>query len=181
MLWCHWKLQVIQQNMKQAVTFYVQHYCDIMGWMASQITSLTIVYSTIRSGTDQRKHQSSASLAFVRGIHRWSVNSADKWTVMGKMFPFDDVIMKMNDLNTSLLMGEGLVLWKKTEMLNTLISFENFLCLIKTWSFFSKMLTKDTPYHGRCRHSWAVATLAKYKRDIQELMFVLTMVENGKK
>ena len=41
-----------------------------MGAMASQITSLTIVYSTVNSGADQRKHQSSASLAFVRGIHR---------------------------------------------------------------------------------------------------------------
>ena len=40
-----------------------------MSTMASQITSLTIVYSTIYSGVDQRKHQSSASLAFVRGIH----------------------------------------------------------------------------------------------------------------
>ena len=38
-----------------------------MSVMASQITSLTIVYSTIYSGADQRKHQSSASLAFVRG------------------------------------------------------------------------------------------------------------------
>ena len=47
------------------------HYSDvIMGVMASQITSLTIVYSTVYSGADQRKHQSSASLAFVRGIHR---------------------------------------------------------------------------------------------------------------
>ena len=47
------------------------HYSDIvMTAMASQITSLTIVYSTVYSGTDQIKHQSSASLAFVRGIHR---------------------------------------------------------------------------------------------------------------
>ena len=54
----------------------VIHYCDvIMGQMASQITSLTIVYSTVYSATDQRKHQRSASLAFVRGIHRWPVNS----------------------------------------------------------------------------------------------------------
>ena len=52
--------------------------------MASQITSLTIVYSTVYSGADQRKHQSSTSLAFVRGIHR---------PVTRKMFPFDDVIM----------------------------------------------------------------------------------------
>ena len=53
-----------------------QHYCDvIMGAIASQITSLTIVYSTVYSDEDQRKHQSSASLAFVRGIHRGPVNS----------------------------------------------------------------------------------------------------------
>ena len=49
-----------------------------MGTMTSQITSLTFVYSTVYSGTDQRKHQSSPSLAFVRGIHRWPVNSPHK-------------------------------------------------------------------------------------------------------
>ena len=51
-------------------------YNDVtMSAMASQITSLIIVYSTVYSGADQRKHQSSASLAFVRGILRWPVNS----------------------------------------------------------------------------------------------------------
>ena len=70
------------------------HYSDVtMGMMASQITSLTIVYSTVYSGADQRKHQSSASLAFVRGIHRGTVNSPHKWPVTRKMFPFDDVVM----------------------------------------------------------------------------------------
>ena len=70
------------------------HYDDVMmGAIASQITSLTIVYSTVHSGADQRKHQSSASLAFVRGIHRGPVNSPHKWPVTRKMFPFDDVIM----------------------------------------------------------------------------------------
>ena len=70
------------------------HYNDvIMGAIASQITSLTIVYSLVYSDPDQRKHQSSASLAFVRGIHRGPVNSPHKWPVMRKMFPFDDVIM----------------------------------------------------------------------------------------
>ena len=58
-----------------------------------QITCLTIVYSTVYSGADQRKHQSSASLAFVRGINRRAVNSPHKWPVTRKMFPFDDVIM----------------------------------------------------------------------------------------
>ena len=65
----------------------------ILSAMASHITSLTIFYSTVYSGADQRKHQSSASLAFVRGIHRWRVNSQHKWPVTRKMFPFDDVIM----------------------------------------------------------------------------------------
>ena len=70
------------------------HYSDaIMGEMSSQITSLTIVYSTVYSGVDQSKHQSSASLAFVWGIHRGPVNSPHKWPVTRKMFPFDDVIM----------------------------------------------------------------------------------------
>ena len=70
------------------------HYSDIiMDVMASQITSLTIVYSTVCSDEDQREHQSSASLAFVRGIHQWPVNSPHKWPVTWKMFPFDDVIM----------------------------------------------------------------------------------------
>ena len=64
-----------------------------MGAMASQITSLALVYSTVYSDADQRKHQSSASLAFVRRIHRGPVNSPHKWPVTRKMFPFDDVIM----------------------------------------------------------------------------------------
>ena len=69
-------------------------YSDvIMTTMASQITSLAIVYSTFYPGADQRKHQSSASLAFVRGIHRGPVNSPPKRPVARKMFLFDDVIM----------------------------------------------------------------------------------------
>ena len=52
-----------------------------------------IVYSTVYSDADQRKYKNSASLAFVRGIHRWPVNSPHKWPVTRKMFPFDDVIM----------------------------------------------------------------------------------------
>ena len=70
------------------------YYDDvIMGAIASLITSLTIVCSTVDSDADQRKHQSSASLAFVQGIHRGPVNSTHKWPVTRKMFPFDDVIV----------------------------------------------------------------------------------------
>ena len=70
------------------------HYNDvIMTTMASQITSLTVVYLTVYSDADQRKHQSSASLTFVRGIHRGPVNSPHKEPVTRKMFPFDDIIL----------------------------------------------------------------------------------------
>ena len=54
---------------------WLNQYADvIMTTMTSQITSLMVVYSTFYSGADQRKHQSSASLACVRGIHR------DRWS-----------------------------------------------------------------------------------------------------
>ena len=60
--------------------------------MASQLTSLMTVYLTVYSGTDQSKHQSSTSLGFGWGIHRWPVNSSHKRPVTRKMLPFDDVI-----------------------------------------------------------------------------------------
>ena len=66
-----------------------------MGEVASQITSLKIVYSTVYSGADQRKHQSSASLAFVRGIHRARTEEfTAQMASNAEMLPFDDVIMK---------------------------------------------------------------------------------------
>ena len=78
------------------VKFLPKHYGDIiMSTMASQITGVSIVYSTICSDVDQRKHQSSVSLAFLRGINWWPVNSPHKGPVMRKMFSLDDVIMKV--------------------------------------------------------------------------------------
>ena len=75
------------------------YYNDfIMGTIAFQITSLTIVYSTIYSDADQRKHQSSASLAFAREIHRGPVNSPHKWPLTRKMFPVEDVIMATREV-----------------------------------------------------------------------------------
>ena len=89
LLWCFW-----------------DNYNDvIMSTMASQITSLTSVYSTVYSDTDQRNHQSSASLAFVRGIHRWPVNSPHKGPVTRKMFPFDDVIMVSSVICLNFMLG----------------------------------------------------------------------------
>ena len=74
-----------------------RHYSDvIMNPMASQITGVPLVCTTVCSGTDQRKHQSSASLAFVSGIHWWPVDSPHKGPVTRIFFPFDDVIMTCN-------------------------------------------------------------------------------------
>ena len=70
-----------------SVRILLTHYSDvIMDTMSSRITSLTIVYWTFYSGADQRKHQSSASLAFVGGIHRWPMNSPRKGPVNRKNF-----------------------------------------------------------------------------------------------
>ena len=108
--WVHFNIYTIHSGMKPSYLYplprrriYIEkapvlflHYNDvIMGLITSQITSLTIVYSTVYSGADQRNYQSSASLAFVRGIHRGPVNSPHKWPVTRKMFPFDDVIMTL--------------------------------------------------------------------------------------
>ena len=84
---------VIRDNPSAYLVCYAEfftilnHYNDvIMGVMASQITSVSIVCS-------KKKNQNSALLAFVRGIHRWPVDSLHKGPVTRKMFPFDHVIM----------------------------------------------------------------------------------------
>ena len=75
------------------ITGNCHHYSDvIMSAMASQITSVSMVCSAVWSSADQRKHQSSASLAFVRGIQQWLVDFPHKGPVTRKIFPFDDVI-----------------------------------------------------------------------------------------
>ena len=71
--WWWWPHQIcrvrIIYNLTSAITVIAihKHYGDVMmGAIASEITSLTIAYSTVYSDADQRKHQSSASLAFIR-------------------------------------------------------------------------------------------------------------------
>ena len=90
----------------------------IMGTIASQITSLMTVYSTVYSDADQRKHQSSASPAFVRGIHRGPVNSPHKWPVTRKMFPFDDVIMVSEQFSLLYVQHHDLYLSNFTSIIN---------------------------------------------------------------
>ena len=94
-------------------SFMRPHYSDvIMGAAVSQITSLTIVYPTVYSGADQRKHRISASLAFVWEIHRWPVNSPHKGPVTRKMLPFDDVIMCSRDQAAKHL-PLGILIWRE--------------------------------------------------------------------
>ena len=97
-LFCHRSLSQTWHTDQTVMKWYrfstALHYGDVtMGAIASQSTSPTIVYSTVYSDADQRKHQSSASLAFVWGNHRGPVISTHKWPVTRKMFPFDDIIM----------------------------------------------------------------------------------------
>ena len=94
----HWCIDSYRCKQSSSLGFItgimLTHYIDvIMSTVASHITSLSIVYSTVYSGADQRKHQCVASLALEWGIHRSPVNSPHKWPVTWKMFPFDDVIM----------------------------------------------------------------------------------------
>ena len=109
-----------------------------MSTMASQIASLTIVYSTINSGTDQRKHQSSASLAFVWGIHRWPVNSPHKGPVPRNMFPFDNVIMKSK--------GNVFVLSPHPGLKLSSADFDRYL----SWYTYIIRLGSDAIYTNHC-------------------------------
>ena len=86
----------------QLTHFLLGQYGDvIMGTIACQINSLTIVYSTVYLDADQRKHLSYVSLAFVWGIQRVPVNSPHKWPVTRKMFP----------LKTSSLIASSFYCW----------------------------------------------------------------------
>ena len=144
-----------------------QHYTDvIMSTIASQITSLTIVYSTLYSDADQRNYQSSASLAFLWGIHRRPVDSPHKWPVTRKMFPFDDVIMKAQHhqtismssscdtpMVTILLENVILLSWKihltKCFAMNTSHSYHK---LRVTLFSFSSFLADRTLWSGNLFH-----------------------------
>ena len=100
----------------------LKHYNDVItGAITSQITGLTIVYSIVYSEADQRTHQSSASLAFVRGIHRGPLKSPHKRPVTWEMFPFDDVIME-SLMSIPYLTGQ---IWLMTTVLLTRASHWN--------------------------------------------------------
>ena len=132
------------------------HYNDvIMSTIASQITSLAIVYSTVYSGADQRKHQSSASLAFVWGIHRGPVNSPHKWPVSRKMFPFDDVIMRWNyhavtswEINTTIILICFLCVCVCIVVLNSLLGLQGLF----QWDIYGFITYSQTTMATLRRH-----------------------------
>ena len=72
------------------------HHNECHGFSNHWHIQFSTACSTICSGAHQRTHQSSTSLAFVRGIHQWLVYSPQKGPVMQRMFPYDDVIIKMS-------------------------------------------------------------------------------------
>ena len=111
-----------------------------MSLIASQITSLTIVYWTVYSDADQRKHQSSASLAFVWGIHRGPVYSPHKWPVTRKMFPFDEVIMYKYEFK----------MWYGWAWINLYVTF-----MLNTWYSTTKSLGSYLSRVHICILKWA--------------------------
>ena len=118
-----------------------------MGAMASQITSLTIVYSTVYSGADQRKYQSSPSLAFARGIHQSPLNSPPKGPVTRKMFPFDDVIMDWYKRPLDLCGAGGFPfgncgLWKTKAALELT---QTYIC-VRKWYYRNGIFLNDSFY-----------------------------------
>ena len=140
-----------QYNISQIclIELCTRHYNDvIMGAMASQITSLTSVCSTVYLGADQRKHQSSASLAFVRGIHRWPVNSPHKWPVTRKMFSFNDVIMVLSCF--------VFLLWFYFSYLWSHVMYSPILCGVAYWQWGNRMIAPmPLTLWGRETHIYA--------------------------
>ena len=136
-----------------------------MGSIASQITSLTIVYSAVCSGANQRKHQSSASVAFVRGIHWGPVNSPHKWPVTRKIFPFDDVIMRSNYSSKlwthaldRVIQLPAVFSWRRHGM--KMFSVSMFLCGLPTTGGFSSQKASDAEMARVPKCQWRIATMS---------------------
>ena len=128
-----------------------QHYDDvIMSTIASQITSLTIVYSTVYSDADQRRHQSSASLAFVWGNNRWPVKSRTKGQLRGKCFHLMTSSWKIlqiqcNGTNYSTTIKQRstitILFSHKGPVTRKMFPFDNVIM-----QYFSQVMAPDTHY-----------------------------------
>ena len=153
---------------------FSDHYSDvIMSAMVSQFTGVSIVCSIVCSGADQKIYQSSASLNFVKGIHRWPADSPNKGRVTGKMFPLDDVIM---DETISLKMMDAILhhVW-----INALI-----FTVQEVWWIVLYGLTPLIPivrYHcchfGPYGHRWQGVVHCKFTASQNDYRFVHGGVE----
>ena len=128
--WCHMSVMVYQTNCsrtRRILTRFAplqwRHYGRDSVSNHLPHDCLLNVYSD----ADQRKHQSSASLAFVRGIHRGPVNSQRKWPVTRKMLPFDDVIISMSQIWRALFVCLEIDLISPTHLVN----------IIRIWRVFA--------------------------------------------
>ena len=84
----------INSSLRQYIHYTCSHYSDvIMSMMASHTTGILVVYWNVCSGADKKNTKAPRHLAFVRGIHRWTVSTPHQGPVTRKMFPFDNVIM----------------------------------------------------------------------------------------
>ena len=133
-----------------------QHYSDVtVSAMTSQITGVSIIFSTVCSCADQRKHQSSASLAFVRGIHQSPVDSPDK----GQQRGFISIWWRHNDtLRVCFVVCAGSVI--------QVFSYNDPL---KCYMIYSRTMTQiKARLWIRCQEGevWIVVILDKTDRDI---------------
>ena len=131
-----WLLNSRIANRSHPIKFI--HYSDaIINVKVSQMTGVSIVFSTVYLGTYQRKHHSSASLAFVRVIHWWPVDSPHKGSLKRKVFPFDYAIMQLmmtltaNRVNDMFLIFHCRLFTITIPMKNRWLQFEIFLNFIQ--------------------------------------------------
>ena len=134
------RFSILKRHAACFTSLLFHHRGVIIGAMASQITNLIIVYSTVYWDADHWTHQSSTPLAFVRRIHRWPVNSPHKWPVTRKIFPVDDVIMLWNVVFSHLAetksMSTETVNWKWAPLSRMVNNFPFFNCqgrVVRLW------------------------------------------------
>ena len=143
-----------------------------MGAMASLITSLTRVYSTVHSCADQRKHQSSASLAFVRGIHRRPVISPHKWLVTRKMFPCHD----RKEIHCFICRSQPTELFRLTwqDKMNRFIAQVNIISLLS--SKYCGSVTANCPPDRLLHLVRAFFTTFDIKCQIRQVLHTSTLI-----
>ena len=140
----------------------------IMGAMASQITGVSIVCSAVCSGADGRKHQSFASLAFVRLIHRWPVDSPHKGPVTRKMFPSSCIPEKKLSDNTINSLWPSDVIWRRRSW-SILVQVTAY-CLVAP--SLPEPISTDHRWglvaitRGQCQRKRLVMSLKKYQFQI---------------